>query len=224
MLGKSSYLDRVFVDFSIRREDEIASSVVHIVGFGINMILAALLIVFSAINHRSPVEIVSFSVFSILFNLYFIFSILFHSLENIKAKKIFKVLEVASKYLVFIGIAMPLTLAVIGGKVGWIYFSIFLILNLFGLIITYLNKPKSSTFITLINGFLFLALMLFLILNAKLFSSIVILWFAISFVFLLIGLFFQNFGGFRFHHATSHLAYLFICVALFFGFFFGIVV
>ena len=223
MIKPGSYLDRVFVNFSLRREDEIAALVVHIVGFGLHMIMAALLIVFAAIKQGSATQIVSFSIYSFLFILYYIFSVLFHALDKTKPKKIFRILELNSKYLLFWGVAIPLTLVIVGGDAGWIFFAIFTALNIAGIIVTSLNRAKSSSLISLINTLVFLGLIIFLAIYWQNFATSLILWLSISFALLLLGIFFDNLAALRFHHALSHFCYFMINLAIFWGFLFGIV-
>ena len=223
MIEPGSYLDRVFVNFSLRREDELAALVTHIVGFGLNMIMAGLLIVFAAIKIGDVTSIVSFSVFSLFFTLYYIFSILFHALDKVKNKKIFRILELNSKYLVFFGAALPLTLGVVGGQLGWIFFGIFTALISVGILVTSLNKPKSSSITTIINLLIFAGLIAFLVMSWQTISFITVIWLGISLALLVGGIFIDNLGAYRFHHATSHLMYLFLNVSLFFSFIFGII-
>jgi len=223
MIKQGSYLDRVFVNFSLKREDELAALVVHIVGFGLNMVMAALLLVLAVINQGSATQIVSFSIYSFLFILYYIFSVLFHALDKTKPKKIFRILELNSKYLLFWGVAIVLTLVMVGGLEGWLFLALFSLLNLSGIFVTSLNKPRASTIISLLNTLVFVGLITFLALYYNNFTTELILWLSISFGLLLMGIFFDNLAALRFHHALSHFCYFLINLALFFGFLFGII-
>jgi hemolysin III len=215
-------MDRIDLDYSITPAENLASSIVHMVGFGLNLTTAALLIVFSALKGNT-IQIVSFSIFAAFMNIYYIFSVLFHSLVNIEAKKVFKILERCSGYLILIGIFIPLTLVAMDGMKGWIYLSIFIFLNLAGIITTAIHGKMTELLITIIQFLIFIYIILFFILNFPLVSNAFMIWIAIAIILFLSGLIMEEMKGIKFNHALGHLCLLLANISIFFGFFFYLI-
>ncbi len=211
-------LDRIDLDYSISHSENLASSVVHMVGFGLNLTTAALLIVFSALKGNT-IQIVSFSLYAAFMNIYFIFSILFHSLGNVEAKKVFKVLERCAGYLILIGIFIPVTLIALGGTAGWIQLGIFAFLNLVEIINTAIYGKKREIITTVLHVLIFIYLVLFFIFTFPLVSISFMIWLGIALILFFIGLILEDMRGIKFHHALGHFCFLIANISLFFGFF-----
>lgn len=215
-------LDRIDLDYSISQSENLASSIVHMVGFGLNLTTAALLIVFSALRGNT-IQIVSFALFAAFMNIYFIFSVLFHSLDNVEAKKVFKILERCSGYLILTGIFIPITLIAIGGFKGWLYLGIFIFLNLIGIINTAIYGKLKETITAILHVLIFIYLVIFFILTFPLVSVTFMIWLGIALILFIIGLILEDLKGIKFHHALGHGCFLLANISIFFGFFFYLI-
>jgi len=216
-------MERIDIDYSISPNENLAGSIVHIVGFGLNLTTAALLIVFSALKGNSATQIVSFSLFAAFMNIYLIFSVLFHSLTNIDAKKVFKILERCSGYLILVGVFIPLTLVALEGTLGWIYLSIFIVINLVGIINTAIYGKITEMITTIVHLLIFIYIILFFSLNFPLVSTMFMVWIGIAMILFMIGLIMENMKGIRFNHAIGHFCILLANISLFMGFFFHLI-
>jgi hemolysin III len=214
----SPYLERVQIDFSISRNDELASSIVHMVGFGLNLTAMVLLVVFSALQGDST-RIVSFTLFGAFLNLYYIFSVLFHSFQGSATKRVFRILELSGGYLLVAGVAIPLSLVVIDGLIGWTFFGLFIGLCTIGIVNIATNTPGAQTRATILHIFLLITGIIFVILTYSSFSIGLKFWMGIAILAVLVALFVRSLRGIAFRHALSHLCYVIASMALFFGFF-----
>lgn len=215
----NDYLDRVKLDYSISRSQDLASAIIHMVGFGMNFSILALLIVFSALDGNS-IKIVSFALYGSFCNIYFIFSVLYHALANPIAKKVFRIFEVASKYLLVAGVSIPLSLIVLGGNLGWIFFYLFTGLCLIGIILVTLNKSSRRIYLLIVNILLALVVLVYVVLSYNVINPGLKLWFSIASLLLVMGVALKEMKGISFHHAISHFCYIVASVCIFFGFFF----
>jgi hemolysin III len=219
---KTAYLDRVKIDFSLSKNEEMAGAIIHIIGFALNITAMVLLIVFAAMKGHTK-QIVSFALYGAFYNFYYIFSVLYHSFTGYNSKKVFKIFEQGSKYLVFAGMAIPITLVVVGGNLGWIFFGILIFLNLLGIINVALYKISKNTNAFFINFALIVAVVVMLVLSWSQFGFGLLLWLGIAILCALLGLAFHQLKSITFHHGISHLLYVFANVAIFFGFFFHLI-
>jgi len=209
------------LDYSVSPAESMAGSIIHMIGFGLNLTTVALLIVFSALKGTTT-QIVSFALYGAFLNIYLIFSVLFNSLTAIDAKKVFKILERCSGYLLLIGIFIPVTLIVMGNK-GWIYLSIFMLLNIAGMINTAIYGKLKETINAGIHVLTFIFIVLFFVFNYKLFDMMFLLWLGIAFVLFLVGLIFEDLKGIKFHRAYGYFCFLLATICLFFGYFFYLI-
>lgn len=217
-----SYFDRIKIYYNIRREDELASTIVNLIGFGLNTVGMILLIVFSALK-GNPVQIVSFSIYGAFQIIYCIFSTLYHSFQETRIKKIFRVFELSSNYLMLIGIAIPLSLVALGGRLGWLFFYLFILLNSVLIVNTILQKHYYQYINYIFNFLSFITYVVFLVIAYRYFTQAFIIWLGFATLAFLLGLILKEFKGFPFYHAMSHLFYITANVMLFFGFLFELV-
>jgi len=219
---KENYLERVKLNYTIKKGDELASAIVHMVGFGLNLTGMILLIVYSAIYGNS-LQVTAFCLFGALHNLYYIFSVLFHSLPGENTRKVFRIFELSSSYLLMIGIVIPLTLIAQGGNIGWFFFSIFTALGILGITVVSINPIKCDIWKFVINSLLFILSAIFILYSYNEIPGGLKLWLAIAAVSYFSGLLIRYFAGLPFRHALSHFFYITGSVSLFFGFFFFLI-
>lgn len=98
--------------------EEIFSSVTHGIGVLLSLIGLAVLLTMSLQNQNTG-KLPSLIVFEGALILSYLFSTLFHSLSFTKAKKVFKVLDHASIFLLIAGTYTPFTLLALQPTTGW---------------------------------------------------------------------------------------------------------
>lgn len=114
-------------------QEEIANSITHGIGVFLS-VLAFFFLLRNSIMIGSSRHIVSCSIYgSSLFVLYSV-STLYHSVFQVKAKKVLQILDHISIYVLIAGTYMPITLVILQGTVGWILFAVECTLCLIGIL------------------------------------------------------------------------------------------
>ncbi|WP_373897643.1 hemolysin III family protein [Haloimpatiens sp. FM7315] len=103
--------------------EEIANAIIHGVGALGAIAALVILIVYSCI-YGNAWHIVSFTIFGSNLILLYIFSTLYHSIQAKKAKKVMRVFDHSSIFLLIAGTYTPFTLTVLRGPLGWTIFGI----------------------------------------------------------------------------------------------------
>lgn len=109
------------------------NSISHLVGAVAALAGAVVLIVFAVLEGGAS-RIVSFSVYGFTLFLLYLTSTLYHSFRG-RAKRIFRVLDHLSIYLLIAGTYTPFALVVLDGELGWWLFASIWSLALMGMII-----------------------------------------------------------------------------------------
>ena len=116
-----------------------------------------LTVVCSARNHNT-IGIVSSCIYGSTMIIMYLVSCLYHALSpKLKAKKVFRVLDHCDIYLFIAGCYTPYCLSLIGGKMGWIIFSIIWISAIVGVLLNAIDLEKfqvPSTIMYLIMGWM----------------------------------------------------------------------
>jgi hemolysin III len=136
--------------------EEIANSVTHGAGLVAGAIGAPVLII-AAVRRGDPAFIVGASVFAATIVLTYLASTLYHALPNNRAKRVFRVLDHGSIYLLIAGTYTPFTLGVLRGGWGWTLFGIVWGLTVFGVVMKSTGRawhPVLSTGLYLVMGWL----------------------------------------------------------------------
>lgn len=119
------------------RGEEIANSITHGIGVIFSIVALTLMIVVAAI-YGNACQVVSVSIYGTTLLLLYTSSTLYHALAFTKAKKIFKVFDHASIYLLIAGTYTPFTLIILrqDGMIGWIIFGLIWGLAILGIILS----------------------------------------------------------------------------------------
>lgn len=112
--------------------EEIANSVTHGIGTGLAVAGLTLLVVLAAI-YGDVWRVVSFSIYGSSLILLYLASTLYHSLQNPKVKRIFRVLDHSAIYVLIAGTYTPFTLVNLRGLWGWMLFGVVWTLALLGI-------------------------------------------------------------------------------------------
>ena len=129
--------------------EELVSSISH----GIGALLGIAALVLSVVFSKNSITIVSSAIYGITLIILYLISCLYHSFSpRIKAKKVFRVLDHDSIYLLIFGTYMPYLLVSIGGSKGWTLWGILLGLSILGIVFNSVNleKFKNVSFISYI--------------------------------------------------------------------------
>lgn len=103
--------------------EELASAITHGIGVAFGIVVLMLLLV-RTISRSVPIDVVSVSVYGASLILLYLMSTLYHALTPVRAKKVFKILDHSSVYLLIAGTYTAYTLSVLGGALGWIIFAV----------------------------------------------------------------------------------------------------
>jgi hemolysin III len=186
--------------------EEIFSSIVH----GIGTLIASAALVLLVIWANNALEITAVTIFASASIVLFTMSCLYHAFPHGTTKRVFKRFDHLSIYLLIAGTYTPFALLTLGGKMGWVLFSLQWGLALFGVIF------KSIW----INKYNMVHVMIFLLMGwSILFFNPIAIYHQLTFngfMYLLagglsysIGVIFYVFPIVKFNHAIWHFFVLF---------------
>lgn len=119
--------------------EELINSISH----GIGALLGIAALVLSVVFSNKPISIVSSSIYGCFLIILYTTSCLYHSFSPILGvKKVFRVLDHDSIYLLIFGTYMPYLLVALGGIKGWVLWGILLILTIIGIVLNSVNLEK----------------------------------------------------------------------------------
>jgi len=139
------------------RGEEIANSISHGVG-ALAALVAAVVLVYVAVQRGRTVEIVGCSVFATTMVLVYLTSTFYHALTRTRAKKVFRVLDHSAIFLLIAGTYTPFTLGVLRGAWGWSLLALVWGVAILGVALTAargIRYPTLSTAIYVAMGWLF---------------------------------------------------------------------
>jgi len=185
-------------------KEEIFNGISH--GIGALLSIAALVILVAFASVRGDVwRIVSFSIYG--FTLFFLYtsSTLYHSIFHEKSKRILRVLDHVSIYLLIAGSYTPITLVSIGGAWGWTIFSIIWSLAAVGIILKILASDRLKYFsiiLYLLMGWLIVIAFKPMVTTAP---SGLIIWLTVGGLIYTLGVVFYICKKIPFNHGIWHL-------------------
>lgn len=136
--------------------EEIANSVSHGVGL-VAGALAAPVVIIAALRRGDPAFVVGASIFAATIILMYLASTLYHALPENRAKRVFRVIDHGSIYLLIAGTYSPFTLGMLRGAWGWTLFGIVWGLATLGIVMKSTGRawhPVFSTGLYLVMGWL----------------------------------------------------------------------
>lgn len=113
--------------------EEIANSITHGVGTALSVAGLVVMVVLAA-SSGTYVHVVACSVYGASLVLLYLFSTLYHALTNARAKRVFRILDHVSIYLLIAGTYTPFTLVTLHGAWGWVLFGIVWTLAALGIV------------------------------------------------------------------------------------------
>lgn len=121
--------------------EEITNAILH--GIGALLAIAALVlcVVFSAIHHN-PYAVVSSCLYGSTLIILYTMSCLYHSLKVNNTKRVFRIIDHCSIFLLIAGTYTPLTLVSLNGPIGWTLFGIIWGVSILGIILNAIDLNK----------------------------------------------------------------------------------
>ena len=123
--------------------EELMNAISHGIGAALSIAAIVLLIVNSNFEIKS---IVCVTIYSVSLFVLYIISTLYHALLPSKAKKVFRVLDHCSIFLLIAGTYTPICLLVLNSVVGWILFFVVWVAAIVGIVFNSIDIKKFSKF------------------------------------------------------------------------------
>ena len=136
--------------------NEIFNAVTHGIGVGLSIAGLVILLIKGA-RAGSAISVVAYAIYGATLIMLFLASTLYHSLIFTKARKVFKVFDHSSIYLLIAGSYTPFCLLTIRGWLGWTLFVVIWLLAVAGVVyksIWLSKKGKSAVIIYILMGWL----------------------------------------------------------------------
>ena len=138
------------------KKEEILNGVTHGLGVVFGVVGLVFLLIKSILKKDIP-AIVSFSIYGACIILMFMSSTLYHSITNIKAKKILRVFDHSSIFLFIAGTYTPIVILTLTGNLKWGVLSGIWILAIAGVIFKIVTYGKFDKF-KLLSVFLYIGM------------------------------------------------------------------
>ena len=121
--------------------EELISSISHGIGALLSITALVLCTVFAGI-HGNALGIISSIIYGISLTILYLMSCLYHAFKPSKLKKVFRIFDHCSIYLLIAGSYTPYLLLVIGGMKGIVMLSIIWLMAIIGIIGNIINLEK----------------------------------------------------------------------------------
>jgi hemolysin III len=184
--------------------EEWANAVTHGIGAAISVAALVVGVVFASI-HSDAYMVTACSLYGASLILLHLSSTLYHSMRDLRWKKVFLVADHSSIYLLIAGTYTPFCLGPLRGAVGWTLFGIIWGLALFG-ISREILRPKRGTWLStaiyLAMGWL-VVIFLYPLIKAISVTALVLL--LAGGILYSIGVIFYRWHSLKYHHAIWHL-------------------
>ncbi len=126
-------------------KEEIANGITHGIGVLFGIAALTILLVFS-IEKKEVISIVSFSIYGLCIILMYLSSTLYHSITNLKAKKILRIFDHSSIYLFIAGTYTPIALLAMKGYLRIVILVAVWSIAIFGVIFKITTHSKMEQF------------------------------------------------------------------------------
>lgn len=121
--------------------EEIANAVSHGTGAALAAAGTVILIIKACVL-SSPVSVVSASLYGAALIILYTFSTLYHSITNNTAKRVLRIFDHCSIFLLILGSYIPISLCLIQGAFGWTLFGINTACAVLGIALNSINLEK----------------------------------------------------------------------------------
>lgn len=122
--------------------EEISNAVSHGIGAGLSIAGMVVLIVTACKNNLGAMAVVSSILYGSGLILLYTFSSIYHSLTHEKAKKVFRIFDHCSIFLLILSTIIPVALVMIGGWKGWVVFGVASACAVLGIVLNSINLER----------------------------------------------------------------------------------
>ena len=125
--------------------EELVSSISHGLGaaFGI---VALVLCVVKSVESGSGISVVSSALYGSMMIILYTMSTIYHALKRNAAKRVFRVFDHCSIYLLIAGTYIPIVLVAIGGAWGWSFFGVIVGTAILGIVFNAIDVERFKKF------------------------------------------------------------------------------
>ncbi len=116
----------------LSKKEELANAITHGIGFGLAVTALVILIIYAA-KHGTAQHIAGVCIYGATLVIMYLASTLYHSFPEGKAKRVFRILDHSSIFLLIAGTYTPFTIIALQGSLGWAIFFTIWILALAGI-------------------------------------------------------------------------------------------
>ncbi|MEG0372274.1 MAG: hemolysin III family protein [Clostridium sp.] len=184
--------------------EEIANAITH--GIGVILAIVALtLLIFCGINYGDVWYMVSSIIYGVTLITLYLGSTLYHSIPNQRVKKILRIIDHSSIFLLIAGTYTPFTLTILRGTLGWTIFGVVWGCTIFGIVmkIFFLEKfEKFSTFMYIGMGWFIVIALKDIIMALSTGGLVLLVLGGLSYT---IGCIFYAKNNWPYNHAVWHL-------------------
>ena len=184
--------------------EEIANSITHGIGAGLS-VAGLIVLVVLAVGHGDVWQIVSFSIYGSSLIILYLASTLYHSFQNPRVKRVFRIIDHASVHLLIAGTYTPFLLVSLRGAWGWTLLAIIWGLALLGIGFEALfigRFRKISTLSYVLMGWLGVVALKQMLVSVPTGGLV---WLAVGGVLYTVGVIFYVWRKLPYNHATWHL-------------------
>lgn len=121
--------------------EELVSAISHGIGAGLS-VAALVLCVVKAAAGGSATAVVSSALYGTMLFLLYMMSTMYHALARNNAKRVFRVFDHCTIFLLIAGTYIPIVLVSIGGVLGWIYFGVIVASSVVGIVFNAIDVEK----------------------------------------------------------------------------------
>ncbi|SEK37446.1 hemolysin III [Carnobacterium iners] len=184
--------------------NEVFNAITHGIGLGLS-IAGLVILLYKVANNGTAIEMFSYAVYGSTLILLYLCSTLYHSLAFTRARKLFKVFDHMSIFLLIAGTYTPYILIAIGGSLGWTLFGIVWSIAFIGILYKafWINHlQKYSTWLYIIMGWICVFALKPIYIGLGFNGFLLLLLGGLSFT---IGAIFYSLKNVRFMHIVWHL-------------------
>ena len=146
-MNRTKLADRVLPNYS--KAEEMMNMISHIVGGALGIVATVLCVIFSA-KHNNVYGIVSSAIYGATMIILYTMSSLYHGLSpNLKAKKVFQILDHCAIFLLIAGSYTPFALCTLRENnpvIGWVIFGVIWAMAILGIVLNSIDLKKYNIF------------------------------------------------------------------------------